>query len=57
MDLTPERWDEILDDMIYAMKICSLEGDGRFFGSNDVDWNRVKEGCEYFGKYLRSLWW
>lgn len=52
--MTMERWQGLLDDMIYAMEICA--DDERWF-DNDNDWKRVERGWEAFGRHFRDLWW
>ena len=54
-DLDPESWDEILDDMIYAMEVTSSELSFDLDGG--VDWKRVQKGHMLFGQYFRDLWW
>lgn len=51
-DLTPEGWDSILDDIVYA-----LEASAQFEDDENFDWERVERGLELFGKYFRHLWW
>lgn len=55
-DITWEEWNEILDDMIYAMEICSDDDFTKYMGDNEV-WERVERGTEYLGEYFRALWW
>lgn len=50
----PEEWNHMIDDMIYALGICSREDDGVIF---DCDWDRLQRGLDYFGRYFRDLWW
>lgn len=49
-DLTEEKWDLILDDMIYALDFYQ---DDDFCTSLD---DRAKKGLKYFGEYFESLW-
>lgn len=56
MDLTEEEWDNILDEIIYAMEICSND-DNFLKGEDEIDWNRVHNGLELFGERFRDLWW
>ena len=53
-EMTSEEWDDILDDMIYAMEIYS---DYDLPMELECDWERVERGSAYFGKYFRDLWW
>jgi hypothetical protein len=50
--LTPEKWDEMLDQMIYGMEQI-IENDNE---TKPID-KRALEGLELFGKYFRHLWW
>ncbi len=54
--LTMDEWEEIIDDMIYALEICEKELD-TVVGHDGADWNRVNRGLELFGLYFRDLWW
>lgn len=54
MDLTEEEWVDILDEIIYSMEICSDED---YILRDDIDWDRVYNGLELFGKWFRDLWW
>ena len=45
-------WDKHLDDIIYAMDVCSSEE-----SKSDIDWDRVLLGLERFGECFRCLWW
>lgn len=53
-DMTMEKWNAQLDDMIYALGICVREMDDIV---DDADWDRVEKGLEAFGKNFRHLWW
>jgi hypothetical protein len=55
--LSIEKWDEILDHMIYAMEVCSDEE--LYYGCKlkKKDWKRVSKGFKLFGKYFQNLWW
>lgn len=45
------RWDEILDEMIYAFNLCIKDE------IYDIETsNRVQQGLELYGKYFRNLW-
>lgn len=55
IDMTPEKWDECIGDMIYALEVCVREGDG-VLGRDDADWERVNRGLELFGTRFRDLW-
>ena len=52
-DLTPEKWDEMLDDMIYSMDVIV----NRDSFDDDVDDERVHRGLKLFGQRFRHLWW
>ncbi len=51
-----EEWNKVLDDMIYAMEIVS-DDVLNYTADEKVDWNRVNNGLELFGKHFRDLWW
>lgn len=58
MDLTFEKWMEIIDKMIYAFETIIARDDP----DKDINWDldidkKVKEGLELFGKYFLDLWW
>lgn len=36
------------------MEICSDEDS---LTKHDIDWDRVYNGLELFGKWFRALWW
>jgi hypothetical protein len=50
--MTYEKWLEIIDKMIYSLQY--MADDNIWFSSSDA--NKVREGCELFGKYLQGLW-
>jgi hypothetical protein len=58
-NLTEEEWDDILDEMIFAMHNIVHQWD-----DDDLDVEAVKAiidrvhvGLDYFGEYFRDLWW
>jgi len=57
---TQEEWNEILDRMIWSMKIVADEKDCCPSGSI-VEirrfYKKVNSGLELFGKHFRSLWY
>lgn len=53
--ITKQRWDEILDDIIYAMEIYSV-GVWEYIGDDKADWKRVKRGLRAFGNWFPHLW-
>lgn len=54
--MTEKKWNEYLNDMIYAMETVNRERTEPI-SSDDADWDRVDRGLRYFGKYFRDLWW
>jgi len=50
--LTKDKWDEIMDKMIYAFEHKMLE-DGMFDTS---DQKKIQEGFRLFGRYYQNLW-
>ena len=55
--LSEEKWNEILDHMIYAMEVISDEELHYGCTLTKKDWKRVNRGCRLFGKYFQDLWW
>jgi hypothetical protein len=53
-DMTKEEWDTILNRMIYALEVCSDDSE---WLEEYVNWDRVNQGLQEFGKYFRNLWW
>lgn len=63
-----EGWYKIIDEIIYALQACAYQWGPEkgkitiedvvydFGESIEWDWDRVKRGLEYFGKYFRDLW-
>ena len=51
-----ERWDWVLDEMIWAFEIISND-DSWFVGISEDDSTRVDNALRLFAKYYRSLWW
>lgn len=45
------RWDEILDEMIYAFNLCIKD---EIYNNETA--NRVQKGLELYGKYFMNLW-
>lgn len=45
------RWDEILDEMIYAFNLCIKD---EIYDNETA--NRVQKGLELYGKYFMNLW-
>jgi len=50
-DLTPEKWNEILDKMILAFEYVAQ---GKMY--DDVKDDDYKEGIKLFAKYFMALW-
>lgn len=48
-----ERWNEILDKMIYAFQV--IKEDRSYINPPEVD-KKVQEGLKLFGKYYQTLW-
>lgn len=61
MGLTPEKWDAILDEMIFAFDwILNYEEDkyeGLTDEQKDSNWKRYEAGMQLFVKWFRDLWW
>jgi len=52
ISIASDRWDWVLDEMIYAFSI--LRDDDKVWIADDNE--RVNNGCRLFGKYYRALW-
>lgn len=58
--LTPERWDAILAEMIFALdwSLTSDEKSMKMTGDDvNAAWKRYNEGMSLFAKWFRDLWW
>lgn len=51
-ELTEQRWDEILDDMIFAFEFY-----GSGYDPDETQWQRAERGLQLFAEYLPALWW
>jgi hypothetical protein len=59
-NLTEEEWDDILDEMIFAMECSVHQWDDDIIGDlgdEKAKWERCQRGLDYFGEYFRDLWW
>ena len=68
-DLTPEKWDEILDKMILAFELYLDDSDDNYeidkngkytipdLEKMKLEGEKIWEGFRLFGQYLRYLWW
>jgi len=54
--LTPEAWDEILEEMIHAFNFRAANMDQQMDALAETH-ERVQKGLELFGKYYCHLWW
>lgn len=64
---TPERWDEILDEIIWALDYIANDGEEKFFEKHKDEntrydeWKKLEKRCDdgmkLFGEYFRGLWW
>ncbi len=52
---TPEKWQEILNDMIFGLSFVIDDFDGSIDYVN-YDWERKSRGLKYFGEYFNALW-
>lgn len=50
-EMTMEKWDEILSDMIYAFEAIELDNK-----CEKINYKRQQKGFELFGKYYHDLW-
>ena len=61
-DLTPAKWNEILDKIIFAFEwniMCDIVDDHRKLSIKEeaINWKKHKDGMQLFVKYFRNLWW
>lgn len=56
VDLTPEKWDEILDDMIFAFEWSNSRDDFKINHGSE-SYERYKKGIRLFAEYYLELWW
>lgn len=58
--LTPEKWDAILGEMIFALD-WSLTSDEQSMKMKKEEanaaWKRYEAGMDLFAKWFRDLWW
>lgn len=53
-DITFERWNEILDNMIFSFEYYAKD---EWELISDEEFKRVEEGMKLFGEYYGDLWW
>ena len=53
-DITFEKWDEILDNMIFSFEYYAKD---EWKPISDEEFKRVEEGMKLFGEYYGDLWW
>ena len=60
-DLTPRKWNQALDDMIFAFdwnRTCDSDANARLSKrQTQFRWKRHAKGLALFAKYFRFLWW
>ena len=61
-DLTPEKWDAIIDEMIFAFEwnnVDDISEEYEKLGKKKqmANWKRHAEGLKLFAKHFRDLWW
>lgn len=59
---TPEKWDDLLDKMIWSFEQVIYENQyGIFEDRGEKEWkeinDKINEGLELFGKWFRHLGW
>ena len=52
---SPEKWDEILDKMIFALDKVTKQFDDEDW--TEEDQRKIRWGLIAFGNYFRDLWW
>lgn len=55
-DLTEERWDEILDEMIWAFTYKRDKFDTILDKDHETAQTRMSNGFKLFGEYYENLW-
>lgn len=57
-DMTEQKWEEILDKMIFAFEFHTLKYD---WSANkpgfDEEYAKYEEGLQLFAKWIGDLWW
>lgn len=53
-DITFEKWDEILDEMIFSFEYYAKD---EWKPISDEEFKRVEKGMKLFGEYYGDLWW
>ena len=58
-ELSVEKWESILDDMIFAFDWASRADECEIRNSKKTkdSWSRYNKGMKLFGKYFMDLWW
>ena len=60
-DMSPEKWDIALDEMIFAFDWSLHCEDDKYKDlskeEGDKNWDRYDEGMKLFAKWFRQLWW
>jgi len=54
-NITYEKWEEILDKMIFAFKNIA-DDDPCLWTANNPDFKKVEEGLDLFREYFHDLW-
>lgn len=61
MGLTDDKWNDILDKMIFAFDWSLNCEEEKYIGlsksDQKVNWDRYKDGMQLFTEYFRHLWW
>lgn len=53
-DITFEKWDEILDNMIFSFEYYAKD---EWEPISNEDFKRVEKGMKLFSEYYGDLWW
>ena len=60
-DVSSEKWDVALDEMIFAFDWSLHCEDDKYKNlskeEGDKNWKRYDEGMKLFAKWFRQLWW
>jgi len=54
--VTPDEWDAILGDIIYAMRASATEAGCKKDVLKSIDWDRANQGYRLLGRHFRSMW-
>lgn len=56
-NITYEQWNEVLNDMIFAINYAANHDNMDETLFKKKDYKRIRKGLNLFGKYFMDLWW